>query len=76
MIKNYRYSVSGPAFPGKKVTVTNTDDVAHTVTANDGKSFNITVPAGKTVTFRAPRTAASYSFSCMFHSNMGRLVVK
>jgi len=77
VIKNYRYTVSGPAARGTKVTVKNSDDVAHTVTASDGKSFNVTVPAGKTVTFTAPQKPGSYWFVCNFHSNMhGRLTVK
>ena len=59
----------GPATAGATVTVENNDSVTHTVTADDGSSFDVTVPAGKTATFTAPK-AGSYKFHCKIHSNM------
>ena len=73
-IANEVYTV-GPATAGSTVTVENNDSVTHTVTADDGHSFDITIPAGKTKTFTAP-AAGTYKFHCKIHSNMhGTLVV-
>jgi plastocyanin len=55
---------------GATVTVKNTDDLTHTVTSDDGSSFNITVNAGSTATFTAPSKAGSYKYHCNIHSTM------
>jgi plastocyanin len=55
---------------GSTVTVKNEDDVTHTVTSDDGKSFNVTVNAGSTATFKAPTTESQYKFHCNIHSSM------
>lgn len=56
--------------------VTNKDSVAHTVTADSGQAFDVTVQPGQTATFTAPATAGSYKFHCTFHSTMhGMLTV-
>lgn len=61
---------------GTKVTVKNTDGVGHTVTADDGKSFNVSVPAGATATFTAPSKPGTYKFHCSIHRYMhGSLIV-
>src|SRR3954471_5282168 len=73
-ILNQKFTV-GPATAGSTVTVTNNDSVTHTVTADNGTSFDMKVDAGKTVTFTAP-AAGTYKFHCKIHSNMhGTLVV-
>lgn len=69
-IKNFGYTVSGTAAPGAKVSVTNNDSTAHTVTADSGATFDVTVDPGKTATFTAPDKAGTYKFHCTFHSNM------
>jgi plastocyanin len=51
------------------VTITNNDSVTHTVSANDGTSFDVTVDAGKTATFTAP-AAGKYAFHCKIHTRM------
>lgn len=75
-IKNFGYSVSGSAAKGSTVKVANNDAEAHTVTADTGKAFNVTIQPGKTATFTAPSAAGSYKFHCTYHSNMhGSLTV-
>jgi plastocyanin len=60
---------------GSTVTVQNNDTTAHTVTSDDGTSFNVKVPAGKTATFTAPK-AGTFKFHCNIHSSMhGSLTV-
>src|SRR4051794_15385109 len=73
-IANEQFSV-GTATAGSTITVENNDSVTHTVTADNGSSFDMTIPAGKTATFTAP-AAGTYKFHCKIHSNMhGTLVV-
>lgn len=75
-IKNFGYTVSGTAAPAAKISVTNNDNTAHSVTADSGGGFDMTVLPGKTATFAAPDKAGSYKFHCSFHSNMhGELTV-
>jgi plastocyanin len=76
-IKNYGFSGPGTVAPGALVTVRNRDSVTHTVTANSGHKFNVTVGAHKTKTFRAPHKAGTYRFHCAIHAEMkGSLKVK
>ena len=61
---------------GATVTVSNTDGVDHTVTADTGGSFDVSVPAGQTVTFTAPSTAGTFKYHCSIHPQMhGTLIV-
>lgn len=77
-IKNFAYQVPPSVRPGAMVKVTNSDQVAHTVTADQSDSvFNVTVDPGGNATFAAPSKPGSYKFHCTYHSNMhGTLVVK
>lgn len=76
-IKNFAYRVSGPVSAGEKVTVTNNDDVSHTVTADSGSLFSVNVTPGHMASFTAPGKAGTYKFHCNYHANMhGKLVVK
>ena len=60
---------------GTTVTWKNEDSINHTVTADDGTSFNVSVDAGKTATFTAP-AAGTYKFHCNIHASMhGTLTV-
>jgi len=68
-IKNLTFPSRVDAQTGSTVTVKNDDTVTHTVTANDG-SFNITIDAGKTGTFTAPKTEGQYDYHCNIHSQM------
>jgi plastocyanin len=75
-IKDFGYTVSGSATTGSAVQVTNGDAQAHTVTADSGNSFDVTIEPGKTATLTAPSAAGAYKFHCTFHSNMhGTLTV-
>jgi plastocyanin len=68
-IKDLKFTTK-PVQTGSTVTVQNNDSVAHTVTSDDGKSFNVTVQPGKTATFTAPGTSRFYTFHCNIHSQM------
>ncbi len=65
-----------PAKAGSMVTVKNTSNATHTVTANDtAGGFDVTIDAGKTATFKAP-AAGTYKFHCNIHNfMMGTLTV-
>ena len=68
-IMNFKFSAASvPA--GGTVTVSNNDVPEHTVTSDDGTSFNVTIPAGKSVTFKAPSTPGTYKFHCNIHHQM------
>ena len=58
-----------PVAAGSTVTVKNDSSSQHTVTADDGKSFDVTIDPGKTATFPAP-AAGTYAFHCNIHSFM------
>jgi plastocyanin len=62
---------------GARVTVTNDDSAAHTVTADDGQSFDTgTLDQGssKTISVTKPGT---YPYHCSIHAFMhGKLIVK
>lgn len=64
--------------PGAKISVTNQDSVGHTLTSDDGKSFDTKLVAqGQSATITAPTTPGSYPFHCTPHPYMkGILVVK
>ena len=69
-IKNFDYTVSGTAAAGSMVQVTNNDSETHTVTADTGNAFDVTIQPGKPASFAAPTEGGSYKFHCNFHSNM------
>lgn len=60
---------------GTKVTWTNNDGYAHTVTANDGATFSSgNVAGGATFSF-TPATAGTYTYHCNIHSGMTATLV-
>lgn len=63
---------------GQIVSVTNRDSVGHTVTADDGTSFESgLLGKDQSGTITAPSKPGSYSFHCSPHPNMkGTLVVE
>ncbi len=77
-IKDFAFQEPSSVTPGATVTVTNMDSQAHTVTSDDGSSFDVTVKGGGgTATFTAPTKPATYAYHCTFHPSMhGSLVVK
>jgi plastocyanin len=78
VIKDFNFQASSPVASGTNVTVTNMDSQTHTVTADDGSSFDVTVKGtGGTATFKAPAKAGTYKYHCNFHSSMhGTLIVQ
>jgi plastocyanin len=62
---------------GARVSVTNRDSEAHTVTADDGRSFDSgDVAPGDSATIGAPQ-AGTYPYHCTIHPFMtGKLVVE
>ena len=62
---------------GARIKVANDDSAPHTVTADDGKSFDSgTVDSGASKTIPAP-AAGTYSYHCTIHPFMkGKLVVQ
>lgn len=50
---------------GQPITITNNDDIPHTVTAKNG-AFDVTVPAKGTATVTVPKPG-KYDYSCTLH---------
>jgi plastocyanin len=77
-IKNFAFSGTMTVKAGEKVTVTNRDTAAHTLTdKKTGKFDTGNIDPGATGTFTAPTTPGSYPFGCKYHPNMsGTLVVQ
>jgi plastocyanin len=76
-IKGFAYEVPPSVKPGSMVTLTNADSAPHTLTAKDKGGFDVEVPGGGTVVFKAPDAPGEYGIICSFHPQMtGTLVVK
>ncbi len=77
VIKNFAFSPSAVTVaPGATVTVTNDDQVAHTITASDGKFNTGDIASGQSKTFTAPNAAGKYTYICSIHQYMsGTLTV-
>jgi plastocyanin len=78
VISGFAYSGALTVKPGEKVTVTNKDSVAHTLTDVGGKFDTGNIDgSGATGTFTAPTAPGSYQLKCTYHPQMkGTLVVK
>ena len=79
VISAFAYSGTLTVKAGQKVTVTNQDLAAHTLTDKKTHLFDTGNIAGKggTGTFTAPSKPGSYSFGCTYHRHMeGTLVVR
>lgn len=70
MIKNFTFSTPASVQAGASVMVMNQDSEAHSVTADSGDAFDVTIPPGKTAVLTAPDKPGSYPFHCMYHSDM------
>ena len=76
-IKDFKFSPATLTVrPGARIAVTNDDSAPHTVTADDGHSFDTgTLQQGSSKTITAPSTGR-FAFHCTVHPFMkGRLVV-
>src|SRR5215207_7784777 len=77
-ISNFKFSPSTLRVKdGSRIKVANDDSAPHTVTSDDGNSFDSgTVASGASTTVQAP-AAGTYSYHCTIHPFMkGELVVK
>jgi plastocyanin len=70
-IRNFAYVPAGLSVPtGTSVTWTNEDDVSHTVSADDGKTFDSSA-LGKGTTFQfTAGTPGTYTYFCRIHPFM------
>lgn len=78
VISSFAYSGGMTVKPGQKVTVTNKDSAAHTLTDTKTRLFDTgnIAGGGGTGTFTAPTKPGSYPFGCTYHPNMaGTLIV-
>jgi plastocyanin len=74
-IKNFAFSpASITVAPGATVTVTNKDQVTHTLTASDGRFDTGDISSGASKTFTAPKTAGKYPYICSIHQYMAGTV--
>lgn len=63
--------------PGATITVTNSDGVEHSVTADSGNAFDVDVDGKGTATFTAPTKPGTYAYHCTYHPTMhGQLIVQ
>ena len=63
--------------PGAKITVVNSDDVAHTVTSKVKGQFDVKVGGNAQATFSAPTAPGRYPYYCVYHPGMvGVLIVQ
>jgi len=69
-IVDFEYAMPPSVPAGAKVTVTNQDSEAHTVTVQGGGDARVVVQGGETATFTAPAQAGTYPVVCDFHGNM------
>lgn len=76
-ITDMKFTSPTTVTPGAKVTVTNSDGVEHSVTADSGNTFNVEVDEKGTATFTAPTQPGTYAYHCTYHPTMhGQLVVQ
>ena len=76
-VKDFAFGAPLTVKPGAKVTVVNRDGTDHTVTSDDGTSFDVHIGGnGNAATFVAPSKPGTYKFHCTIHPEMhGTLVV-
>jgi plastocyanin len=77
-------TIANFAYKPAKLTITvgtviiwkNMDTVSHTVTSNDGKTFNHVISPGGTYRFKFTK-AGKYAYHCTFHPFMtAQIIVK
>ena len=63
--------------PGSTISVTNKDQVTHTLTATGGKFNTGDISPSQTKTFKAPMQPGTYQYICDIHQYMmGSITVK
>lgn len=61
-IEKGKFLNAQPVLAGSSVTVMNLDSTSQQVISDDSKSFKLSVPAGATASFTAPKTPGTYPF--------------
>jgi plastocyanin len=75
-IQSFAFGAPLTVKPGQSVSVVNQDSAPHTVTADDGHSFDAKAGPSGSGQFTAPAAPGTYAFHCSVHPNMhGTLVV-
>lgn len=75
-IANMSFPASTTVKEGTKVNWVNKDSFTHTVTSDDGTTFNSGNLAGGATFSFTPTAAGSFAYHCNIHSNMhGTLIV-
>lgn len=75
-ITDFTFEVPASIPPGARITITNADAEAQTMTSKTD-DFDAKIDPGATTTIKAPDKPGSYAFACSFHADMtGTLVVK
>ena len=75
-IRSFAFGSPLTVKPGQSIAVVNQDSAPHTVTADDGKSFDAKAGPGGSGSFTAPMAPGTYAFHCTVHPSMhGTLTV-
>lgn len=74
VISGFAYQVPGSVPPGAELSITNEDEVGHTVTSDEG-TFDVAVGPGETVTLTVPEEPGEYPFHCAPHPAMTATLV-
>jgi plastocyanin len=74
-IEDFGYELPDSVPAGAEILVRNLDSVGHTVTADEGETFDVVVGPGEEVTFAAPEQAGDYPFHCTPHPAMTATLV-
>lgn len=76
-IDNFQFTSPQSVAPGATVTVVNSDQAEHSVTADQGNAFNVDIEGSKSATFTAPTQPGTYAYHCSYHPMMhGQLIVQ
>ena len=76
-IANFQFASPPSVRPGATVTVLNSDQAEHSVTADEGKAFDVDVDGNGKATFTAPTQPGTYAYHCSYHPMMhGQLIVQ
>lgn len=77
VIEGFDYTFPAAVPAGAEIVVRNLDGVGHTVTADEGDTFDVVVGPGEETTFTAPSEPGEHPFHCTPHPAMtGTLVVE
>lgn len=76
-ISNYTFTSPQSVAPGSTIAIVNSDSAEHSVTADQGATFNVDVDGNGTATLTAPTKPGTYPYHCSYHPMMhGQLTVR